>query len=137
MEISLNKKNIQQLRIARPTDQIEAITRFYCNGLGFDVIASFEDHDGFDGIMLSWSGEAFHLEFTHERGTSTSRAVSNENLLVFYIPDTAQWQGLVNRLISNGYQAVKSHNPYWDKLGITFEDPDGYRVVLQNTFWQT
>ncbi len=26
-------------------------------------------------------------------------------------------------------------NPYWDKLGRTFEDPDGYRVVLQNADW--
>ncbi len=24
---------------------------------------------------------------------------------------------------------------YWDRQGITFEDPDGYRVVLQRTDW--
>jgi len=133
----MNDVNIQQLRIARPTENLESITDFYCKGLGFEVIASFEDHDGFDGIILSWAGETFHLEFTHERGTSTSRVVSHENLLVFYIPDIAKWQNLVNRIISNGYQAVKSHNPYWDKRGMTFEDPDGYRVVLQNASWRT
>ena len=133
----MDEINIQQLRIARPTDNLESITDFYCKGLGFKVIAGFEDHDGFDGIMLSWPGETFHLEFTHQRGTLTSREDSLENLLVFYIPDTAQWKGLVNRLISNGYQAVKSHNPYWDKQGMTFEDPDGYRVVLQNASWRT
>lgn len=27
---------------------------------------------------------------------------------------------------------VVSFYPYWDKQGKTFEDPDGYRVVLQN-----
>ena len=133
----MDEINIQQLRIARPTDNLESITDFYCKGLGFEVIAGFEDHDGFDGIMLSLPGETFHLEFTHQRGTLTSRVDSLENLLVFYIPDTAQWKGLVNRLISNGYQAVKSHNPYWDKQGMTFEDPDGYRVVLQNASWRT
>ena len=30
-----------------------------------------------------------------------------------------------------GYRAVKAFNPYWDKNGRTFVDPDGYRVVLQ------
>jgi YycE-like protein len=30
---------------------------------------------------------------------------------------------------------VKSFNPYWDGNGCTFEDPDGYRVVLQNAAW--
>ena len=53
----------------------------------------------------------------------------------FRIPQSGK--DLVNRMYSAGYQAEKSHNPYWDKLGMTFEDPDGYRVVLQNTSWQT
>jgi hypothetical protein len=34
-----------------------------------------------------------------------------------------------------GYAAVASFNPYWDRLGLTFEDPDGYRVVLQHESW--
>jgi hypothetical protein len=31
-----------------------------------------------------------------------------------------------------GYAPVASFNPYWDRSGRTFEDPDGYRVVLQH-----
>ena len=34
------------------------------------------------------------------------------------------------------YEFVKSYNPYWDISGVTFEDPDGYRIVLQNATWQ-
>jgi hypothetical protein len=30
---------------------------------------------------------------------------------------------------------VRSYNPYWEEAGVTFEDPDGYRVVLQNAEW--
>jgi len=30
---------------------------------------------------------------------------------------------------------VKAFNPYWDRKGLTFEDPDGYRVVLENEEW--
>jgi hypothetical protein len=31
---------------------------------------------------------------------------------------------------------VSAFNPYGDKHGETFEDPDGYRGVLQNTVWR-
>jgi len=30
---------------------------------------------------------------------------------------------------------VASFNPYWERAGRTFEDPDGYRVVFQNSSW--
>ncbi|WP_416171653.1 hypothetical protein [Haematobacter missouriensis] len=36
---------------------------------------------------------------------------------------------------SRGHEPVPSFNPYWDRGGRTFEDPDGYRVVLQNAAW--
>jgi hypothetical protein len=36
---------------------------------------------------------------------------------------------------SAGYRTVLSSNPYWDRRGLTFEDPDGYRVVLENAAW--
>jgi len=36
-----------------------------------------------------------------------------------------------------GYEPIKSYNPYWEERGVTFEDPDGYRIVLQNAAWET
>jgi hypothetical protein len=30
---------------------------------------------------------------------------------------------------------VVSSNPYWRERGVTFEDPDGYRIVLENAAW--
>jgi hypothetical protein len=53
-------------------------------------------------------------------------------LLVFYLPDRPDWQVAVNRMLAAGFAPVPSFNPYWDRAGLTFEDPDGYRVVLQN-----
>lgn len=32
------------LRVARPTDHMDEIVSFYRDGLGLDVIASFQDH---------------------------------------------------------------------------------------------
>jgi catechol 2,3-dioxygenase-like lactoylglutathione lyase family enzyme len=121
--------------VARPTDNLSDILRFYRDGLGFEVIDSFEDHQGFDGVMLGYSNLSYHLEFTHHRGYQVEKAQTQENLLVFYLPDQSEWQQAVDRMIEQGYQPVKSYNPYWDLRGKTFEDADGYRVVLQGAGW--
>jgi catechol 2,3-dioxygenase-like lactoylglutathione lyase family enzyme len=123
------------LRVARPTDDLAAVVRFYRDGLGFAILYEFQGHDGFDGVMLGHAEAAYHLEFTHRHGHKAGRAPTEDNLLVFYLPDAQQWQRAVARLESQGYKSVKAFNPYWDRKGRTFEDPDGYRVVLQNAAW--
>jgi len=124
------------MRVARPTDNFAQILRFYRDGLGFEVTGSFEDHDGFDGLMLGHPELDYHLEFTHKRGENIPRAATQENLLVFYLPDPDAWQAAVDRMIAYGHQPVKSFNPYWDVRGMSFEDVDGYRVVLQRAAWE-
>ena len=123
------------LRVARPSDDLAALVKFYRDGLGFDVLYEFKDHDGFDGVMLGRKGAAYHLEFTGKAGHKVGRAPTADNLLVFYLPDVGEWERAVTRLEKAGYKSVKAFNPYWDKKGKTFEDPDGYRIVLQNASW--
>ncbi len=120
------------LRVARPTDRLDDVVRFYTDGLGLSRLGGFEDHDGFDGVMLGLPGAAYHLEFTRKRGHRAGLAPTQDNLLVFYVPDRAAWQRAVDRMKAAGYDPVSSFNPYWDRSGRTFQDPDGYRVVLQN-----
>jgi catechol 2,3-dioxygenase-like lactoylglutathione lyase family enzyme len=123
------------LRVARPTDDLDAVVRFYRDGLGLVVLSEFRDHDGFDGVMLGAPGAGYHLEFTRQHGHPAGRAPTADNLLVFYLPDAAAWRAAVARLEAAGYAVVPAVNPYWDRRGRTFEDPDGYRVVLQNAPW--
>ncbi|WP_035559299.1 VOC family protein [Hymenobacter sp. IS2118] len=123
------------LRVARPTDDLPALIRFYCQGLGLQRLSSFADHNGFDGVMLGHPGSAYHLEFTHEPGLQVGRAPTADHLLVFYLPDALEWQAAVQRMADNGCLPVPSYNPYWDEHGRTYEDPDGYRVVLQHSAW--
>lgn len=123
------------LRVARPTDHLDAIVAFYRDGLGLSVLGSFEDHDGFDGVMLGDPGAAYHFEFTRKRGHTAGRAPTEDNLVVFYLPDAEAWRRAVERMIAHGYAPVRSFNPYWDVNGKTFEDADGYRVVLQHGDW--
>jgi catechol 2,3-dioxygenase-like lactoylglutathione lyase family enzyme len=123
------------LRIARATDDLAALVEFYRDGLGFEVLGEFHDHDGFDGVMLGHANAAYHLEFTHKAGHIVGRAPNPEGLLVFYMPDEAGWRAAIDRMERAGHKAVASFNPYWDKRGRTFEDPDGWRVVLWNGSW--
>jgi hypothetical protein len=98
------------------------------------VLHRFQDHDGFDGVMLGREGAPYHLEFTHRRGDAVP-ASGGDNLLVFYLPDPDIWRVAVKRMQDVGFAPVRAQNPYWDRDGLTFEDPDGYRVVLQNAAW--
>jgi catechol 2,3-dioxygenase-like lactoylglutathione lyase family enzyme len=123
------------MRVARPTDRLQALVRFYTQGLGLVVLGSFQDHDGFDGVMLGAPGASYHLEFTHKRGHAVGDAPTQDNLLVFYLPDPVEWRVATDRMRAAGHEPVASFNPYWDRNGLTFEDPDGYRIVLQNASW--
>ena len=122
-----------QVRVARPTDRLDEVIRFYCDGLGLREIGSFAGHAGYTGVMLGLPGAAYHLEFTtHDEG-SPCPAPTRDNLLVFYITDGAAIDRLVARLAAMGYPAVAPENPYWQAEGVTIADPDGWRVVLMNT----
>lgn len=91
------------MRVARPTVSIEALLRFYRDGLGLAVIGSFQDHEGFDGFMLGMPGSSYHLEFTCKRGHNPGLAPTQDNLLVFYLPDNTEWQAAVDRMVAHGY----------------------------------
>jgi len=126
---------LAHLRVARPTDDLAAVVRFYRDGLGLDVLYEFTNHDGFDGVMLGRKGARYHLEFVRKAGHRAGTAPTEDNLLVFYLPDRAEWQRAIDRLERHGYKSVPAFNPYWDRQGRTFADPDGYRIVLQNAAW--
>ena len=127
--------NSTTLRVARATDHLEEVLHFYQSGVGLTRLGSFEDHDGFDGVILGVPHAPYHLEFTRNRDHVAGRAPNQDHLLVFYLPDQRDWTEAVNRMTAAGYPPVPSFNPYWDRAGRTFEDPDGYRVVLQNAAW--
>ena len=123
------------LRVARPSEDLDALLPFYVDGLGLKLLYRFTDHVGFDGIMIGAEHAPYHFEFTRLRGHKAGRATSQDQLIVFYLPDAAEWEARVARMRAAGFAPVKSFNPYWDRGGLTFEDPDGYRVVLQRAAW--
>lgn len=122
-------------RVARPTDRLEEIASLYERGLGFARLAEFADHEGFDGVVLGHAQLGYQIEFTAQRGHRVGQAPTRDNLLVFYFTDNEAWKGRCAQMEIAGFRKVASYNPYWDRQGVTFEDPDGYRVVLQNSLW--
>jgi catechol 2,3-dioxygenase-like lactoylglutathione lyase family enzyme len=133
----MKEKNVSDvvMRVARPTDNLEAISRMYSDGLGFEVLGEFINHRGFDGVILGHPGAPYHLEFTCQQGHGVGQAPTRDHLLAFYIPERHDWERRCARLVAAGFRQVPSWNPYWDDDGRTFEDVDGYRVVLQNAAW--
>lgn len=124
-----------RLRIARSTNQLEKIKHMYIDGLGFSLLGEFSDHDGFDGVIIGHREHHYHLEFTYHHEQVGSITLSQDSLLVFYIPDVSEWGESCVQMINAGFIEVTSYNPYWDIVGKTYEDIDGYRVVLQNREW--
>ncbi|HLL73609.1 MAG TPA: VOC family protein [Pyrinomonadaceae bacterium] len=126
---------VVQVRVARPTRSLGELLKFYCEGIGLEVVGSFTAHAGYSGVMLGLPNSTYHLEFTeHEAAHNVDYPPpSADNLLVFYIPDGVAVERTAARLAALGYAAVAPENPYWAERGVTIEDPDGWRVVLMNT----
>ncbi len=123
------------IRVARPVGDLARTTEMYRRGLGLRVLGGFENHDGFDGVMLGAAGSGYHFEFTHCRARPIAPTPTPEDLLVLYIPSAVEWQDAGASMLAAGFKRVESFNPYWEARGRTYEDPDGYRIVLQQAEW--
>ncbi len=86
--------------------------------------------------MLGQADSDCHFEFTHCRNHPVAPTPTSEDLAVFYIEAPSAWQAACSAMRAAGFRQVDSFNPYWDVRGKTFEDHDGYRVVLQCDAWR-
>lgn len=120
-----------QLRVARHTERLDEVVRFYRDGLGLPQIGGFEGHDGYDGVFLAVPGTGAHLEFA-SGGGHCPPAPHPESLLVLYVGSAAAVDRLVARA---GAERLEPANPYWAEHGVTIADPDGFRVVLVPEEW--
>jgi hypothetical protein len=126
-----NGLGVARVRVARPTDRLAEVVGFYRDGLGLAELGGFTGHDGYDGVFLGLPDERLHLEFTTHADGSPCPAPTRDNLLVLYCAPEGI-DAVVRRLAGLGYGPVAPENPYWSIRveSVTFEDPDGWRVVL-------
>jgi catechol 2,3-dioxygenase-like lactoylglutathione lyase family enzyme len=121
-----------QLRVARHTGRLEEVVAFYRDGLGLPEIGRFRGHDGYDGVFLEIPGSGAHLELT-SGGEHRAPKPHPESLLVLYAGGDGAVREIAARL---GAEPVEPANPYWADHGVTFEDPDGFHVVLVPERWE-
>ena len=120
-----------QLRVARHTDRLDEVVAFYRDGIGLTEVGGFRGHAGYDGVFLALPAGNTHLEFT-TGGPHYAPEPHPESLLVFYLGDHEAVHAIARRLSAD---PVPAANPYWADHGLTFEDPDGWRVVLVPERW--
>lgn len=117
-----------KLRIARHTNQLEILKRFYTSVLGLKVIGEFDGHDGYSGCFLSAENVEWEIEFT-ENEEDPSHQPDADDLLVFYVTRN-QLEDIKEKLQRMKVAIVLSKNPYWNLHGIEFKDPDGFGIII-------
>lgn len=125
-----------QFRIARPTNNLIEVIKFYQQGLGLEMLGKFEDHSGYNGVMLGMPDKTYHLEFTQHIDKAPLPEPTKENLIVFYYDSPEEYQRANERMQKMGINPVEPENPYWKGKSETYEDPDHWRVILFNGIYK-
>ena len=53
-----------EFRVARHTNQLDEIRRFYTTIFEFEILGEFKNHNNYDGIFIGKPHLNWHLEFT-------------------------------------------------------------------------
>ncbi len=120
---------VAKFRVARPTENLNALRAFYIDALGLVDGGSFENHNGYDGFLVSTDDAAYEIEFTQHPNVACP-APTGDNVLVFYFESESEIVPVAHRLAGHGIAPITPLNPYWIGKGLTYTDPDGYCVVL-------
>jgi catechol 2,3-dioxygenase-like lactoylglutathione lyase family enzyme len=115
-----------KLRIARHTDQLDEVVRFYRDRVGLPEVGRFRDHDGYDGVLLGIPGTGAQLEFT-TAGGHHAPAPHPESLLILYLDSQGEIDAIARQLAQT---PVVPANPYWQRYAQAFVDPDGFQLLL-------
>lgn len=127
---------IAAMRTARPTADIDRARDFYERVVGLQVLWSFVDHDGFDGIILGVPDETAQLELVRAPHEVIPSPTIEDALVLYCEPATAT--DIIGRLRAASIHEVRNDdpglNPYWPRTGATtFLDPDGYRLIISQS----
>ena len=122
-----------QIRVARPARELERTAAFY-RLLELPVLASFEDHDGYSGVVFGLPDASRQLELVAHAGEEP--APTGEDQLVLYLGSEPAVARAAERVRAAGFEARPAANPYWNRTGaVCFVDPDGYWLILSPDAW--
>lgn len=119
-----------RLRSARASDRLGELRHFYVDALGCALLAEWQDHDGYDGLVVGDPLGRWQAEFVHRRGHLAPPPPGDEHLLVFYVDDRGALAQRCSAIEAAGFAPLRHANPYWRRHGVMYRDPDGYAVVV-------
>lgn len=119
--------------MAHPSGDLDRSGAFYRDLLGLRPTGGFADHDGYDGYDGIFFGLPGGGELELTAGPATPRPGSDEDLLVLYVPTLDDVRETAAELEAAGVPTVPAANPYWNRWGRVFLDPDGYAIVIAAT----
>ena len=124
-----------QIRVARPTRDLDRARAFYHGAVGLSILSSFDEHDGYSGVIFGVSdGATMQLELVLQAEVEPSP--TEEDQLVLYLGSADAVAELAASIGSAGYEVKTASNPYWAREGaIAFVDPDGYWLILSPGSW--
>jgi catechol 2,3-dioxygenase-like lactoylglutathione lyase family enzyme len=122
---------VLQLRVAITTSDYERLVRFYCDGLGLEPAAIW-NNDGGRALMLDM-GKATIEVFDETQAVvidqlEAGRRVSGTIRLALQVPDV---RSAMERLLAKGATLV--HPPVltpWGDENVRLQDPDGLQITL-------
>ena len=131
MSTANSNQPVLELRVAVTTSDYERLVKFYCDGLGIEPAAIWNNGDG-KALVLNMGNAT--LEIFDEAQAETidqleaGRRVSGQIRFALQVPDL---QSAMDRLIANGATLV--HPPVmtpWGDYNVRLQDPDGMQITL-------
>jgi predicted enzyme related to lactoylglutathione lyase len=123
--------HIHELRIALTTSDYERLVKFYCDGLGIEPAAVWNNDQG-QALVLNMGNAA--LEIFDEAQAETidqievGRRISGQIRFALQVPDL---ETTMERLLAHG--AILVHPPIttpWGDYNVRLQDPDGMQITL-------
>ena len=127
-------RTVLQLRVALTTSDYDRLLKFYCDGLGLEPAAVWDNEQG-QATMLEM-GQATLEIFDEEQADTVDRIevgrrVSGKIRFALQVPDL---QAAVDRLVAHGAELF--HPPVvtpWGDRNARVQDPDGMQITLFQT----
>jgi methylmalonyl-CoA/ethylmalonyl-CoA epimerase len=129
--MSTSKPPILELRVAITTSDYERLVKFYCEGLGIEPSAIWNNEGG--KALILEMGKAT-LELFDERQAEVidrleaGQRVSGQIRFALQVPDV---KSAMERLLAHGATLV--HEPVltpWGDYNVRLQDPDGMQITL-------
>lgn len=120
-----------ELRVALTSRDYERIVKFYCEGLGIEPAAIW-NNDGGRAMMLEMGTATLEL-FDETQAVVIDRIEAGEHVsgqvrLALRVPDL---QAAMQRLLAHGATLVHPPvNTPWGDTNVRLQDPDGMQITL-------